>query len=60
MSEFVRTFKVKDGDQDKNNTLISFCIDYEKLLERDRAIWTKIEDLKNTVLNALPVWNKNI
>ena len=29
--------KVKDGDKDKNNKLVSFR----------KAIWTKIEDLKN-------------
>ena len=36
------TFKVKD----KNNKLISFRINDEKLLEKYKAIWTKIEDLK--------------
>ena len=34
---------------------MSFRIDDEKLLEKYKAIWTKIEDLKNTKLNALPV-----
>ena len=24
---YVKTFKVKDGDKDKNNKLMSFCID---------------------------------
>ena len=38
--------KVKDGDKDKNNTLISFRIDDEKLMEKYKSIWTKIEDLK--------------
>ena len=36
------TFKVKD----KNNKLISFRISDEKLLEKYKAIWTKIEELK--------------
>ena len=26
---------------------MSFCIDDEKLFEKYKAIWTKIEDLKN-------------
>ena len=38
MSGYVRTFKVKDGDIDKINKLISFCIDDEKLLEKCKAI----------------------
>ena len=33
MSGYVKTFKVKDGDKDKNNKLMSFRIDDEKLLE---------------------------
>ena len=32
-------------------------IDNEKLLERYKTIWTKIEDLKNIELNALPVYD---
>ena len=28
-----------------------------KLLEKYKAIWTKIEDLKNIELNALPVYD---
>ena len=43
---YVKTFKVKEGDKDKNNNLISFSIDDEKLLEKYKAIWTKIENLK--------------
>ena len=31
---------------------MSFCIDNEKLLENYKAIWTKIEELKGTKLNA--------
>ena len=34
-----------------------FCIDDEKLLEKYKAIWTKIEDFKNIKLNALPVYD---
>ena len=48
MSEYVKTFKLKEGDKDKNNKkqIISFCIDDEKLLQKYKAIWTKVEDLK--------------
>ena len=41
MSAYVETFKVKDGYNDQNKW-ISFCIDDEKLLEKYKAIWTKI------------------
>ena len=34
LSGYVKTFKVKVGDKDKNNMLISFHIDNEKLLEK--------------------------
>ena len=32
-SGYVKTFKVKDGDKDKNKKLMSFYINDEKLLE---------------------------
>ena len=57
MSGYVKTFKVKDGDKDKNNKLIPFRSDNEKLLEKYKTISTKIEDLKNVELNALPVYD---
>ena len=31
MSEYVKTFKVKDGDKDKNNKLMSLDIDNKSL-----------------------------
>ena len=37
------------------NSLCKLC--GEKLLEKCKAIWTKIEDLKDIKLNALPVYN---
>ena len=43
MSRYVKTFKDKGGDKNKNDKLVS--------------ISTKIEDLKNTELNALPVYH---
>ena len=36
---------------------MSFHIDNEKLLEKNKAIQTKIEDFKNIKLNALPVFD---
>ena len=56
MSEYVKTFKVKEGD----NKLMSFRMDDEKLLEKYKANSTKIEDLKNIKLNALPVYDRYI
>ena len=52
-SGYVNTFQVKEGD----NKLMSFCIDDQKLLEKYKAIWIKIEDLENIELNALPVYD---
>ena len=46
MSRYVKAFKVKDGDKDKNNKLMSSCINNEKLLEKYETIWIKIENLK--------------
>ena len=57
ISGYVQTFKVKDGDKDKNNKLMSSYIDDVKLLEKYKTILTKIEDLKNIELNALPVYD---
>ena len=57
MWEYVKKFKVKDGDKDKNNKLLSFPIDDEKLLEKYKTILMKIEDLKNIELNALSVFH---
>ena len=57
MSGYDNTFKVKDGHKDKNIKLMSLNIDEEKLLEKYKTIWSKIEDLKNIELNALPVYD---
>ena len=53
MSGYVKTFKVED----KINKLMSFHIDDKKLLEKYKAIWTKIEDLKNIEVDASPVYD---
>ena len=57
MSGYVKTFKVKDRNKDKNKKLMSFCINHEKLWEKYKAVWTKIEDLKNIELSALKVYD---
>ena len=46
ISGYVKTLKVKDRGKDKNNKLMTFSIDDEKLLEKYKAIWTKIEEFK--------------
>ena len=46
MSGYVKTFKVKVGDKNKNNKLMSLHIDYDKLLEKYKTIWTMIVDFK--------------
>ena len=51
MGGYVKTFKVKDGDKNNNNKLISFCIDDEKLLQKSENFWNKSEDLK--ILNKI-------
>ena len=40
MSGYVKTFKVKDGDKDKNYKLMSFYIDDEKFSEKYKTILT--------------------
>ena len=57
LSRYVKKFKVKDEDKNKNKKLMSFRIDDEKLLEKYKTIWTKIEDLKKIELNALAVYD---
>ena len=57
MAGYVKTFKVKDEDNYKNNKLMSFRVDDEKTIRKHKAIWTKIEDLKNIKLNALLVYD---
>ena len=46
MSRYVKTFKVENGNKIKNNKSMSFRIVDEKLLQKYKAIRTKIEDLK--------------
>ena len=57
MSGYVKTFKVKEGEKDETDKLMSFHKEDEKILEKYTAIWAKIEDLKNIELNTLPVYD---
>ena len=56
MSGHVKTFKVKQIDEDKNNIFMTFRTEDEKLLEKYKTIWTKIKELKNIDLYVLPVY----
>ena len=47
MGGYVKTFR------DKTNRLMSFSIDDDKLLEKYKTIWTKIDNLRNIELNTL-------
>ena len=50
ISGYVKKIKVED----KINKLVSFIIDDDMLLEKYESIWTKIENIRNIELNALP------
>ena len=55
MGGYVKTFKVKDEDNYKNNKLISFWKYDQKLLEKNLLEWDW--RLKNIELNTLPVYD---
>ena len=55
MSGYIQIIEVKD--EDKNNKLMSFRINNDELSEKYKTIWTKIKDLKNLELIALPVYD---
>ena len=57
MSKYVKNFIDKGGDKNKNNKLMSLCIDDDKLLEKYETIWVKIEDFKNIELDTLPIYD---
>ena len=42
-SGYVETFKDKAGNMNKDNILMSLPIDSDKLLEKHKTIWNKIE-----------------
>ena len=53
MSWYIKAFKIED----ESSKLMSFQIDDEKLLEKYKANWSKIEDLQNIELIALPIYD---
>ena len=53
MSWYIKAFKIED----ESSKLISFQIDDEKLFEKYKANWSKIEDLENIELIALPIYD---
>ena len=55
MGKYIRSFR--DKDKNKNNKLMSFFIKDEKLYEKYKIIQTKTEDLQNTELNSLPIFD---
>ena len=57
ISECFKTFIDKCKDKNKDNNLMSLYLDDDKLLEKYKTIWTKIEDPKNIELEALPVYD---
>ena len=44
--EYVKAFKVKEEDKDKNNKLMSFSINFKKLFEKFEFNWSEIEDFE--------------
>ena len=54
---YVRTYKDKGGDKNKNKKLMSLSIDDNKLYEKCKGILTNFEDLRNIELNALPTYD---
>ena len=46
MSRYVKTFKDKGVDNNKNNKLMSLCIDDDKLSLKHKTIWTKMKTYK--------------
>ena len=59
LSEYIKTFKDEGGEKKKNNKLLSLSTDNDKLLEKYKNIWTKIEDLINIEVEVLPVYDNN-
>ena len=43
MSEYVKVFKVKEGNKDKNNKLMSFRTDDEKLLKKYKLFGRRLK-----------------
>ena len=57
MIGYIKTFKDKGGEKNKDNKSMSLDIDDDKLLEKYKTISTKIKDLLNVKLNVLLVYD---
>ena len=59
MSGYVKTFKFKDKNNKLNNYVSEKLLEklWWKAIRKYRAIWNKIDDLKNIKSNALPVYD---
>ena len=57
MSGYVKTLKDQGGNKSTYNKLMSLNTNDGKLSEKHETIQTKIEDLKNIELDALPVYD---
>ena len=57
MSRFVKTFKNKGGDKEKNNELMYLFIYDYIILENNKIVWINIEDLKSIEIVALSVYD---
>ena len=47
MSRYVKTFKDKSRNNKNNKLMMLLRINDNKLLEKYKTIWTKVEDLEN-------------
>ena len=54
---YYKTFEVKDGDKDKNNKLMPFLINDDKLLQKLKLFGLRLKIQKYIEWNALPVYN---
>ena len=55
--DILELLRIKTEDKGKNDNLMLFRIDDDKLLEKCKTIWTKIEDLPNIELHSLSAYN---
>ena len=50
IDEYVKTFKDKGWDNNKNNKLMSLRVDDDKLLEKYKTIWRQNTELETLVI----------
>ena len=58
--DLLKLLKIKtDKNQNRNYKMMSFHRDNDKLLEKYKSIWTKVEDLKNIEWEHMGISMKN-